>query len=261
MNNINKELVRRRFSSAVEQYDIAALPQKFFAQELVQRLRDNLGTPAPGNILEVGCGTGLFSEELINWLGEKEYQYFLNDFSESVKRPLREKVGPRPYFLLGDAEEMAWQEHHYTLITSASAIQWWHHPLNFIHKAANALQGSGLLAYATYLPDNLYQLRQVTKDGLHYATHQEHQDQLIKNGFTDIQLHEQRKTLHFHSITEILRHLKHTGTNALNNLQSGTWTLKKLQELETSYRSLSHLSSTEPLPLTYVALIVTARKA
>ncbi|MDO5035449.1 MAG: methyltransferase domain-containing protein [Porphyromonas sp.] len=259
MSMIDKGLILRRFSSAAEGYDQAAVFQRYIAQELVALAKNQDVRPLSGEVLEVGCGTGLYSHELMSWLGNSSYLYTLNDLSPAIESQLREKVGATPRFIAGDAEELDWSSRHYTLITSSSAIQWWHTPLSFIQKASEALLPSGFLTYSTFLPDNLLQLRQATGQGLQYQSKEEHHLQLQASGFTEIHMEERRETLYFPSLIKLLQHLKQTGTNALRAQNEGpAWTASRLVTLEEQYRSIAQLAPHEPLPLTYVALLVTA---
>lgn len=257
---IDKRLIQKRFTDSVEHYDQAAIPQKVLAERLVAWMQD-LPLPEEGRALEVGCGTGLFSVQLLSLLQSRgvRYTYTFNDLSPAVERRLREKIGPNHTFLAGDAELIEWNK-GYQLITSAACIQWWHSPLSFISKAYDALASGGVLAFSTFLPENLYQLTQVTHNGLAYPSHREVELALEQSGFKEVRTKESFYTLHFNGLTPLLQHLKDTGTNIARHPAEGLWTLEKIKQMEEAYRAATHLNGHEPLPLTYVALLVTARK-
>lgn len=257
---IDKAQVERRFAAAAPHYDEAALPQREFATSLVEMIAE-LPLPKEGKALEIGCGTGIFSEKLLTLLQEQgiRYQHIYNDLSPEVERLLRHKVGVNHTFIAGDAELMTWQE-GYSVITSAACIQWWHHPLTFPQKAYKALTPQGVLAFSTFLPDNLRQLSSITSAGLTYPTSEEVERSIHHAGFHQVSMRTQEITLYFESLLEILHHLKHTGTNFTAHPHKGLWTAKQLQNLEHRYRQAEGLGEQDPLQLTYHALLVTAIK-
>lgn len=256
---INKALIRKKFGRSVPHYDQAATPQKEIAEQLIALVPQQTLLPEEGNIFEVGCGTGLLSTMLIDRFDDGQREIILNDLSPEVEHALRSKVGAKPLFKADDAEQMTW-ERSLSLIASSSCIQWWHAPLSFIAKSSLSLRSEGLLLYSTFLPDNLSELRAVTGRGLNYPTQSEHLIALEAVGFKDITIHHSRTTVTFDGLPPLLKHLKLTGANGLNVGNDGLWSSERLMQMEEDYRRVNHLNPEEPLPLTYSALLVFAKK-
>ncbi len=251
---IDKGLVRRRFSSAVSHYDREATPQRKVTERLALLLAD---TPPPpeGEVLEIGCGTGLFSAKLAEMYG-KYHPLVFNDLCPDMEAPLREKIGGRHRFYAADAETERW-ESGYSLIAAASCIQWWQEPYTFFDKAYDALRPGGLLAFGTYGEQNLSELRRVTGMGLRYDTADQIRSRLDAVGFGEIQIEEEVYELTFPNLVSLLRHLKLTGVNAIDT--TTRWTPRLLAESEERYRSLFGRPD-GAIPLSYHAVIGTARK-
>lgn len=259
-NIINKSLIRRRFGHSVAHYDHAALPQRQIADQLIEHFDEDVIPPPEGPLLEIGCGTGLLSRLLLQRFDDGHRPFIFNDLSPEVEPLLREKVGSRHTFLPGDAEQMEWPR-PLALIASSSCIQWWDAPLSFIARSSLSLQSGGILLYSTFLPDNLSELRPVSGKGLNYPAPSEHKVALEAVGFRDIRIRETRITLTFDGIASLLRHLKFTGTNGIDQgRHTSFWTPDRLRRMEEDYRSINHLSTDDRLPLTYSALLVIAMK-
>ena len=74
---IDKTEIECRFRRSVDSYEDNATVQKWIVQRLVELLQEYV--PYSSRTLEIGCGTGLLSEE-INRLWEDQ-QFWVNDLS------------------------------------------------------------------------------------------------------------------------------------------------------------------------------------
>lgn len=252
---IDRQLIADRFGSAFASYDEAATPQQRVVAEMMALLTEEAVTP-PQRILEIGCGTGLFTEQLATRYPQAELT--LNDLVPEAEHWVGEKLPHRPFaFVTGDAEQWDWGK-GYQLIASSSCIQWWQEPLAFIRKAYNALTPGGTLALSTFLPENLSELRPILPNALHYPVQAEYAAALTP--FSDVVQRALTIELQFSSLLELLRHLKATGTNAFTHTRQGLWSRGHLLRLEEELRQAHQLTSEEPLSLTYHPLIIIAQK-
>ncbi len=249
---IDKTLLRHRFGAAAESYDDTAVVQAEVADRLVALLPP---TVAPERVLEIGCGTGLLSYRLTQRLSGATFVF--NDIAPEVERILRLKVGIRHTFITADAEHSAW-DGTYGLIASSSCIQWWHDPLSFFPKSHRALLPHGHLLYSTFLPDTFCELRRTTGAGLLYPTADQILETIHGLHFAEHRHEIYSSTLHFRTFTELLRHIKQTGTNAMP--AHTVWTPRMIAHLDHTFREANDLPLGAPYPLTYNTIIGIATK-
>lgn len=250
--SIDKLLVEKRFTRSIKSYDQNACIQKKIAEELAQSLPSEL---IAGGILEVGCGTGLFSTLLRKKYPDREL--LLNDLCEAVQPIIEEKISSPFRFLHGDAENMPWPS-DLSLLASSSCIQWWQEPLRFIGQSARHLQEGGHLLFSTFGPQQMYELTEVMGGGLRYYSREELAQEMEEEGFQNIQTHERCYTLYFESLMALLLHLRHTGVNG--TIHSTPLTASQLKELEKTYR-LRYGNEKGELALSYQAIFVSGQKS
>ena len=255
---INKQLITKRFTAALTHYDSEATPQQEIAKQLIGlwQQQNTITDSSPSNVLEIGCGTGLFSKLLQQAL-PKNNNITMIDLCAEVEPLLREKVGDSPHFIVGDAEEIEWGKPNYDLITSASCIQWWQNPATFFTKAYRYCIPGGTLLFSTFGPNNMHQIRKVFGIGLHYASIIEVEKSLINVGWKIGKLQEYNTTLYRPSLPSLLNHIKKTGVNGLPITER--LTPNGIKKYEHIYRTLFALTSND-LPLTYHALLCIAYK-
>lgn len=78
---INKQLITRRFSRAVESYNREAVVQKQIAYRMSDMLNHYLPRPC-GRILEIGSGTGFLTRRLMETLHPEKL--VLNDICQEM---------------------------------------------------------------------------------------------------------------------------------------------------------------------------------
>lgn len=225
---IDKSLIIRRFSRAIGSYDSSATIQRKIAEGLVfelQKIYAGGGTEAPQRVLEVGCGTGLLSQLLFREFRSKSL--LLNDLCPEMRAPLSELLEHTGVkFRACDAEEMELPA-GLDLIASSSVIQWFSRPYDFLERCHRALRPGGLLAIATFGPENLHEVATITKRTLEYRGLEK-----IPRGFSTIFEKKESITLEFQSPLEVLHHIRKTGVNAL---VSTSWTRQTFRNFTDSY--------------------------
>lgn len=112
------------------------------------------------------------------------------------------------------------------------------------------------MALSTFGPDNFEEIRATTGDGLVYYTSAELAGLLKQAGLTIEEQKEYARRLEFGSPTDVLRHIKATGVNAIRKTR---WTPRRLTDFETLYRSRFSTSS-GTVTLTYHPILIVARK-
>lgn len=251
MQEINKQRVAHCFSQALTTYDQQAFAQQQINEYLVALLVKQ-GKLDFSDVLEIGCGTGQLTSLLAQHLNIAHWH--LNDLCD-VKEKIGKILAGRSYdFFQVDAEY-----HHfptkYDLIVSASTLQWFNAPLGFVQRSADKLNSQGYLLLATFAPENLLEIRQLTGVGLNYPNLAQWQ-QTLQRDFEILHLHQQQIELAFNSPLQVLQHLKQTGVTALSQ---GHWNKAKLQRFMGDYQRLYALGQGK-VRLTYQPIFILARK-
>jgi malonyl-CoA O-methyltransferase len=144
-----KHQVADHFGHAVSTYNYAAIVQQDCAKGLVKILQDYCDQIPPGVILEVGCGTGFITQELVNYFPDHplEITDISLDMLEFCQRHLH---FPSPCsqpisFQVMDGESLSVSSANYAAIASGFVIQWFEHPVKSLQKMTATLKPGGIL--------------------------------------------------------------------------------------------------------------------
>lgn len=226
---VEKAEIEYRFRRCVDSYEDNAHVQKKIVRRLIQLLEHYCPLELH-SILEVGCGTGLLSEQLkIKWMHS---ELWLNDLVVAMCNKAANRCGvPAQYCLPGDIEKLQLVE-MYSLIVSASTFQWLEHPAEtFGHLAEHILPG-GWLVFSSFGQDNCRELKAITGNGLEYHSLPE-MEKILSKYFKVLYTEEEIYTLDFEHPLDILKHIKKTGVNAMSSHKS--WTRGQLNVFSQEY--------------------------
>lgn len=229
--------VARKFSRATSTYDTQAIAQYSAAIKLADAFAA-MNPPNHGKILEIGCGTGLFTREYSRRCSFSEATFV--DITQTG--PFG--IAQAEKYVVEDAEKWIEQQpsNNWDSIVSASAIQWFSDIPRFLSECRRCLKHGGILAISTFAPGNLGELDILRPSPIVYPK----PNTISKNLeglFTEFTVTEDCINVQFKSIREMLIHLKHTGVGG-----SGSGTGKTLSEM-------ANLRN-----LTYRPLYILARK-
>ena len=210
---MDKRLIAERFAKGT--YDREARVQQQVAERMMRLVLQHTGGDAFRfrNVVEFGCGTGSYSSILLHTL--KPETLLLNDLCPEMEECVENlpsaggspQAGPSAggtvvRFRAGDAEELDFPTGT-DLLTSCSTLQWFTDPAAFFARSRRFLKPDGILAFTTFGPSNMHEIRSLTGHGLDY-----------------LPLDEVRRP------TAVLRHLKLTG---VTGTEKRTWTRGRLQ--------------------------------
>lgn len=252
---IDKDIISKRFEKSISSYNSNALAQKNIAKELMQKIINNR-TTLHRHVLEIGCGTGFLTNELLrNFRPEK---YIINDLSALMRNEIKKVALAHKFenwqFLAGDAEKLDIPS-QFDLVLSASVFQWFRDMAGFAASISQSIRKDGILAFSTFGTENFREIKNLKGTGLCYPVIEELTSWLLPS-FQVIDCSEKLVRLHFESPYDVLKHIKRTGVNAIENRH---WNKRDLIDFETKYYQ-NYSTPDGMVSLTYHPIIIIARK-
>lgn len=211
---IDKESVKQKFENSFKKYDDYAIGQNKIAEELMTKWQ-KYPIKKDSTVLEIGCGTGLFSKKYSGIIMPKKI--YLNDIAS-----IPDSVLPKTYNyekIEGDAETCELPD-NVDYIVSTSAMQWFENPSCFIKKTFSILNDNGFLVISTLGNQNMIELRNFFKSSLNYTNSENWRKMAEDAGYTEIEVSEECIKIYYNSIHDLLKGLKSTGVNALKSAGS-----------------------------------------
>ncbi len=160
MNSVNtvlpdKAAVEYSFSEAAILYDRYADHHRIIAERLMDFVRSDA---VAGSILEIGCGTGILTEKLLDRFPDSNVTAL--DISRDMVDRCRSKLNlsGRLFFLVADAEEYCRRGNRYDLVVSSCSLQWFHDRRRFIESIFTMLQAGGWCLLAIPVRGMLHEL-------------------------------------------------------------------------------------------------------
>lgn len=229
---IDKEHVKRSFRKSISTYNDNAIVQKQICAHLSELVNAH-GQCNFNNVLEIGCGTGLMTEFIIDNFSIDNI--VLNDIVEEMSSEITSLFEKRLFkkfeFISGDAERLKFGK-AFDLIISASTFQWFQNIDSVIEKMSSMLNKNGLFVFNTFAADNFHEIKSIKEGGLEYKSFEELEIALSKQ-FNVIHSEEIKQQVYFDSVMDILKHLRLTGVNGTKAKKA--WTKGGLNDFEQKY--------------------------
>lgn len=232
---INKKLeIKNNFSESVSYYDRNAAIQKQVAERMAKALEPWRRSIPEGPILEIGAGTGFFTQYLLEMYPDRNL--LISDLSDEMVRFCREKFGSSGSveFTVLDAENDVLQEKKYALITGSYVAQWFKHPSKSLSKIASYLKPGGLMLISFPAKESFTNWKRYCQDlGIPFTGNSlPDLEQVVielSMGPAKVDYYEDDMMDAFENVFEFFRHLKHTGTST--NLADKQLSIKQLKLL------------------------------
>ena len=160
-SHINKNRVKRSFSSATASYDEHAVLQREIGDRLVNHLA--FTKIDPKRILDIGCGTGYVTRLLCQRF--KKADVTAVDLSESMVRATcdahnrRLPWHGRRHHVVSDGCALPFADGSFDLVMSNLAMQWVPEPLQMMREMRRVLAPGGLILFSTFGRRTLSELR------------------------------------------------------------------------------------------------------
>lgn len=248
------QAIAKRFDQAYHSYRTHATVQADMASRLMASLVAYSRRTHFGQVLEIGCGSGLLTDEFAKVCTADEM--YLNDLYPQIRHnPKPSQLADAHYqYLIGDARTLALPD-GLELIISGAAMQWMY-PLDMLmDKLYQSLGAGGYVALSTFGPQNLWQIKHLTGQGLTYHSIDELSAILTQAGFGLDMMMEYEQTLSFDTPMAVLRHLQQTGVTA--TASQFRWTKQRLQAFCQEYHAMS---DEQGVALTYQPMLIIAHK-
>ena len=220
---MNKDLIHSRFAKHLKDYKDNAKIQKIMAEKLISLCSKK----EYKNILEIGCGTGFLTELAVKNL--KFENYIAIDIVEDCELFIK-KIDERINFICADIEKF---DNIYPpdLIIANASLQWTENFSETVNHLVKHLNQGGELIFSTFGKENFREFFYIMGTSLEYYSETE-----LKQMFPDAIIYPPEiHIMSFNEPKDVLKHLKLTGVNAIENT---VWTKKDLKRFEQEYSSI-----------------------
>lgn len=210
------------FNKEFKHYNDNAIVQKKVAKTLLKYIPKDINF---NKVLELGCGTGIFTNLFINDI--KYQELFLNDFFDTKSYFKNIKYED---FLIGDMSKINLS--NYDLIVSSSAFQWVENLDYFIQKLSNA---SKTIVFSIYIKNNLKEIYDHFGITLNYFSTKELYN-ILEKYFKNITFFEKSYELKFKTPLDALKHLKQTGVTGFSTQKTSYKLIKNYHSKKLTYK-------------------------
>ncbi len=201
----HKPMVARRFIRAASSYEANASVQRIVAAHLSELWRNMQPPEEAQTVVEAGAGTGLLTNEYLKWASPTNLTLW--DLAE-----LQHTLPGHHEQCDAETSIRNLATNSIDAIASASVIQWFDSPISFIHQCMRVVRPGGIIAIATYGPDNMKELIPFAPSPAHYLS-AETWRKALQDEHAEISISEDRHSIAFDTPSQLLRHLRLTGVN------------------------------------------------
>jgi len=218
MSQTEKNRIQKHFDAKALCYESSAVLQRNVCKELLQRL--DLTSIKPSVILDVGCGTGWGTQDLLKKY--KKAKVISLDLSPEMLKQTKSKGGwlRKPTLLCADAEEIPLEDESVDLIFSSLMLQWCDYKKVFA-EFKRLLKPDGLLMFSTFGPDTLKELKKSWEQVDSHAHVNDFTDmhdlgdELIQAGLAEPVMDMDLLTLTYQDVMSVMVDLKSIGANTI----------------------------------------------
>jgi malonyl-CoA O-methyltransferase len=214
---IDKQRARRSFERAADNYDQVAVLQREIGRRMLERLE--LVRLQPRTLLDLGCGTGFTTEDLLRRYPKAAV--IALDFALNMLQHARRRGRwlRRPRCLCADAERLPLADGSLDLVYSNATLQWCNDLAGTFRELLRVLRPGGLLMFTTFGPDTLKELREAWSRADHYSHVSGFEDmhdlgdELVRARFADPVMDVERITVTYAEVQDLMRDLKVLGAH------------------------------------------------
>jgi malonyl-CoA O-methyltransferase len=237
---VDKRLARRAFEKAAVTYDEAAVLQNEIGSRLFERL--DLIRVQPARILDLGAGTGAFTQALLKRFRKADV------VALDIARPMLQRVQARggwfrkPACVCADADWLPFADDSFDFIFSNLMLQWCMDLESSFSELRRVLAPGGLLLFTTFGPDTLKELRASWEavDGYTHVNRfidmHDVGDALMRARWAEPVMDSERLTVTYRELRTLMLDLKHIGAhNVTAGRPRGLTGRRHLQQVTSAY--------------------------
>lgn len=260
---LDKSKIRHSFGAASSSYDGAAGLQRTIGKELLRTIN---GANPTGTLLDLGCGTGFLTGELLALL--RCEQIVALDIALPMLHATRNKLRScekheNVQYLCADAEQLPLADQVVDGMFSNLALQWCRSPEAVFADIKRVLKADGQLIFSTFGPQTLKELKAAWSevDSYHHVNEFYSVKQLEyflqQAGFRDFQVESKLYSSSYDSVLALMKELKHMGAHNVSTGRNKHITTKtQMQYMIAAYEKYRTGSL---IPATFEVIMVVAK--
>jgi malonyl-CoA O-methyltransferase len=253
---LDRRALRQSFDQAASRYDEVAGLQRGAARRLANML---VLESTPRLVLDLGCGTGYGTALLASRFPQS--QLIFADLAFAMVQSAQKCN--RGLALCADAQALPIRDGSTDLLYSNCMLQWCNDVAATFIQFHRTLRAGGSLAFTTFGPRTLSELRESFDDGYthvsRFADVASLQRQLQAVGFVDVQMEIEIRVVHYETVLVLMRELKILGANnATRGRARGLTGRRAWQRMLERYEGRR---VAQGLPASYELIYASARKA
>ncbi len=234
-----KDRIKKNFSKNANAYDKYANIQKILAEKMSKLLPSR---PIK-NILDIGCGTGIFTKVLRDKY--KTSHITAVDISPEMIEIAKKKMDKDVNFEVVDAEEIDDNNKQFDLIASNATLQWFRNLDKTLSKYKKMLAKDGIVMFSLFGPLTYHELAWAMEDitskkiliNSKKFLGKPEIETILKKYFKDVSVTEEIVKETNLSLRNLLSKIKYTGTQGTSMLGNGLLTREMLKKAEAQYKT------------------------
>jgi len=245
----DKTAIAEAFGKAACNYDQHAAFQRDIGHRLLAQLPSDL---TGVRILDLGCGTGYFSQ----LLNQKGATVVCVDIATAMLEQARLRCGDIGMsYVHADAEQLPFGDSEFDIVFSTLALQWCDDLSVPLHEIRRVLKSSGKVYFSTLVDGSLFELKSAwMKVDSHqhvnnFITFNQVKIALAQAQYSQHHLNLAEVTVWYDSAFSLMRDLKGIGANHVSTRSHGLTSRRAIVQAEQAYERFR--SQQGSLPATY----------
>ncbi|EGQ8071588.1 malonyl-ACP O-methyltransferase BioC [Vibrio vulnificus] len=237
---VDKLAIAQAFGKAAKSYDQHAAFQREVGHKLLDKLPQDLSGM---RVLDLGCGTGYFSWQLL----QRGAAVVCADLSHEMLEQAKARCGQESVsYRVADAESLPFEQDEFDIVFSSLALQWCEDLSRPLREMNRVVKPHGQVLFSTLLDGSLNELKQAWAKIDSY----QHVNRFISANQVKIALAQSHSHNHHLDLTDItvwydsafavMRDLKGIGANHVSGRSHGLTTRQALKRVEREYQTFQN---------------------